>query len=249
MIRYLLLALLGVVLVTSCQSTKSSTEGAVVTAPDEVPVDSFPSVPRKLPPMPPPQLPDAGETVQPMTPAPGQDGYWVQVFASHTSQGADIEAQRARSQQSDPVQVQYVNNLWKVRLGPYSDRQTALYARDNARSMGWADAWIVSPGSDVPFGTSYQPMNQAAPLPSSPSSAGGAGVYAVQVAASHFQEEGKQIMNNLISLGFNKVYLAQDGELWKVRVGTYSNRSECEDVKEQLRVIGFVDAFTVTEQR
>ena len=245
MIRYLFVTLMAIIFVSSCQSTKSSTTGAVVTAPDEVPVDSFPSVPRKLPPMPPPQLPESGQ-VQPYTPAAGQDGFWVQIFASHTTEGADVEAQRARSQQSDPVQVQYVNNLWKVRLGPYPDRQAALFARDNARSVGWVDAWIVSPGSDVPFGAGFQQMDQMAPLPSSPS-AGGSGVYAVQVAASHFQEEGKQILNNLISLGFNKVYLAQDGELWKVRVGTYSTRAECEEAKEQLKVIGFVDAFTVTE--
>lgn len=245
MIRYLLLLSLISLTVSACTSTKSSTKGAVVPpikGTTSAPEDSMPALPKRLPPMPPPSLPEPTTTGPVSTTTFGQEGFRVQIFASVSQEGADSQAQRARTRQSDPVDIQNIGGLWKVRLGPYPDRQNAEMVRDRVRQLGWSDAWIVTPNSEMGPLPSFAPSTTE-------SFAGGAGAFSVQVAASHFKEEGQQIMNNITSLGINKVYLSEDAGLWKVRVGTFPDRVECEKMREQLRNIGFADAFIITEQK
>ena len=242
MVRYTLFAVL---LVFACTSTKSGTMGTVVPPPGSetsAPVDSFPAVPKRMPPMPPPVLPEPAEIIPAPAPTQVQNGFWVQVFASHTGEGAEVEAQRARARQTDPVTIQFIGNLWKVRIGSFPDRQTAEMVRSRVQQLGWIDSWIVAPQSDMFAAPSYS-------LPSSEPPSDASGIFAVQVAASQYQEEGRQIMNNLLSLGFNKVYLSNEDDLWKVRVGTFPSRGESDEIKEQLRNIGFIDAYVVMENR
>jgi cell division septation protein DedD len=80
------------------------------------------------------------------------EGFWVQIFAS--SRPAAIE--KARGQLSDlgfaadhqrveTVQVAGGDELHKLRVGPFPDRESADRVAERMRAAGFPDAWIVAP--------------------------------------------------------------------------------------------------------
>ena len=91
----------------------------------------------------------AQETPPPPEPEPVEPepqlvyGYRVQIFASSTEQGAEKAAAGARQVFSEPVYVEYVAPLYKVRIGDCFSRSEADALKRTAIAAGYRDAWIV----------------------------------------------------------------------------------------------------------
>jgi hypothetical protein len=90
------------------------------------------------------------ETPAPPEPEPAEEpepqivyGYRVQVFASSTEQGAEKAAAAAREVFSEPIYIEYVAPLYKVRVGDCFSRGEADALKKKAISLGYRDAWIV----------------------------------------------------------------------------------------------------------
>ena len=80
------------------------------------------------------------------------EGFWVQVLAS--SKPATIEAARGRlsnlgfgadNQRVETSRVAGGNELLKLRVGPFPDRESADRVAERMRDSGFPDAWIVAP--------------------------------------------------------------------------------------------------------
>lgn len=73
--------------------------------------------------------------------ASAQSGYFVQVGAF--ADPANVARARARLKGVGPVVVSPVNGLYRVRLGPLADADSARYALDRVRAAGHTDARLV----------------------------------------------------------------------------------------------------------
>jgi len=91
--------------------------------------------PQQAPPAPEPEVKEPEEKLV--------YGYRIQIFASSTQEGAEKAARRARELFSEPVYVEYVAPLFKVRVGDCTSRGEAEALKKKADSLGYGDAWIV----------------------------------------------------------------------------------------------------------
>lgn len=132
---------------------------AVVVAPTAIP-DAVPTPSHTATPVPRPTEPPA-PTVTPVpptqpppsaTPAAGDDRRWVQVLASSRSEAVE-EARRRLERLGFPREHQEVvetavaggNVLYKVRVGPFPDRDSADRVVLRMQAAGFPDAWVVTP--------------------------------------------------------------------------------------------------------
>ncbi|CAN5396572.1 hypothetical protein BH09PSE4_BH09PSE4_03560 [soil metagenome] len=69
--------------------------------------------------------------------AAARGGYYVQVATLSSRGNADALARQIGGS------VSATGNLWRIRLGPYADLETASQARDGAAQRGYADARIL----------------------------------------------------------------------------------------------------------
>jgi cell division septation protein DedD len=111
---------------------------APATATPQPPATATPSPPATPTPQPPPEERD--------------DGFWVQVLASTTSEAVErsrgqleelgfTEARQrvVRSRESEG------NELYKLRVGPFPDRDSAERVAKRMQASGFPDAWVVAP--------------------------------------------------------------------------------------------------------
>jgi len=86
------------------------------------------------------------------TTLPEGDEFWVQVLASSSVEAVERAGRRletlgfgADNQQVATVQVAGGNVLYKLRVGPFPDRESADRVLRRMRSSGFPDAWVVVP--------------------------------------------------------------------------------------------------------
>jgi hypothetical protein len=72
------------------------------------------------------------------------DGYRVQVMASANKEAAESVKTVVSSELGVPAYVDFVDGVYKVRVGDCPTRADAEALRDICRRSGYADAWIVS---------------------------------------------------------------------------------------------------------
>jgi len=111
------------------------------------------ATPRPAPPtVVPPTAPPATATPKPRPTAAPDDGFWVQILASSRSDTID----EARGKVVDlgfdrdhqwvvRTEVAGGNELLKLRVGPFPDRESADRVVQRMRAAGYPDAWVVVP--------------------------------------------------------------------------------------------------------
>jgi hypothetical protein len=71
-------------------------------------------------------------------------GYRVQVFAARDRDVAAGAVRRLREQQvANPIYMEWVDPWYKVRVGDFTDRQSAERLRGQLVEVGFPEAWIV----------------------------------------------------------------------------------------------------------
>jgi len=134
--------------VTAVFIAPTATPVVVATAPPTatpVPQVTEPPAPTATPAPPSPTPP-------PPTATPGDDRMWVQVLASSRPEAVD-EARGRLEQLGFPREHQEVvetavaggNVLYKVRVGPFPDRNSADRVVLRMQAAGFPDAWVVTP--------------------------------------------------------------------------------------------------------
>jgi cell division septation protein DedD len=85
-------------------------------------------------------------------PPPSEDGYFVQVLASSTAQAMEGAEQKLAELGFSPdhrhvvtTQVAGGSVLYKLRVGPFPDRESADRVTGRMRASGFPDAWVVAP--------------------------------------------------------------------------------------------------------
>ena len=123
-------------------------EEIIEAVPTERPVQSARPTPR------PTATPRPRPTAVPPTPVPEpkEEGFWVQVLASSTPQAMERAANKLADlgfptdhQRVTTTQVAGGNVLYKLRVGPFPDRESADRVARRMQTSGFPDAWIVSP--------------------------------------------------------------------------------------------------------
>jgi cell division septation protein DedD len=72
------------------------------------------------------------------------DGYRVQIMASGNEDAAQSVKSAVSTRLGVPAYVEYVDSVYKVRVGDCPTREAAEALRDRCRKAGYGDAWIVS---------------------------------------------------------------------------------------------------------
>jgi cell division protein FtsN len=139
-------------------SERSELLGAVT--PDAIPeqvIDAPTLVPPTRSPVataPPTATPVPAPTRVPPTvaPTPSADGYYVQVLASSTAQAMEGAEQKVADlgfssdhRHITTTQVAGGSVLYKLRIGPFPDRDSADRVMGRMRVSGFPDAWVVAP--------------------------------------------------------------------------------------------------------
>jgi hypothetical protein len=71
-------------------------------------------------------------------------GYRVQVFAARDRDVAAGAVRRLREQRvSDPIYMEWINPWYKVRVGDFTDRESAEQLRRGLAELGFPEAWII----------------------------------------------------------------------------------------------------------
>jgi len=71
-------------------------------------------------------------------------GYRVQVFAARDRDVAADAVRRLREQRvSDPIYMEWIDPWYKVRVGDFTDRESAEQLRGRLVELGFPEAWII----------------------------------------------------------------------------------------------------------
>jgi septal ring-binding cell division protein DamX len=108
----------------------------------EEPVSSETVEPAIPPPAPSPEVAPPSTTGE--TPGKTMDGYRIQVFASGSEAAAQGVRESAEVRVGMPAYVEYVDGVYKVRVGDCPSRAEAESLVKRCREAGYGDAWIVS---------------------------------------------------------------------------------------------------------
>jgi cell division septation protein DedD len=115
-------------------------ESEVVEEPDfeEVPLAEEEVVEEEM------EIPPAEElVVEPATPLETADGFRVQVFATGDEETAEAVREAGERKLGVPVYTEYVDGLYKVRVGDCLAREEAEALLTRCKNAGYGDAWIV----------------------------------------------------------------------------------------------------------
>jgi cell division septation protein DedD len=89
-------------------------------------------------------IPPAEElAVEQAPPAEMTDGYRVQVFATGDEETAEAVREAGERKLGVPVYTEYVDGLYKVRVGDCLAREEAEVLLKRCKATGYGDAWIV----------------------------------------------------------------------------------------------------------
>jgi cell division septation protein DedD len=111
------------------------------------------ATPRPRPPTAaPPTSPPATRTTTPVPTEPAEAGFWVQVIASAKMTTIDESRRKVAGlgfdrdhQRVTRSEVAGGNELLKLRVGPFPDRDSADRVLKRVRAAGFPDAWVVVP--------------------------------------------------------------------------------------------------------
>jgi len=142
-------------------------------------------------------------------------------------------------------------NMYKLRLGVYSSRETANAVLSNNVSSIVKDAFVLQePQATASMLVGNPPSAPVSPTPASTSTKGTTGpagaLYAVQVAS--WPIDNTVLVSdyaNLTRLG--QTYIQPESNRLRVRVGTYSSYEQAQAAQTQAIQLGYKDAIIVRE--
>ncbi len=164
-----------------------------------------------------------------------EEGFRVQIFAGRSRREAEQVAGRARRSRLDSVYLEkdHRDGLYKVQVGDYPTRDMARIALDRWYYAGFPNGWIVETRIRVPK-----------PKAAVSRTEGDARIfYAVQVAATGFEEKARQLSRRLEQQFAQPITVLREGPLWKVLLGRFSKREEAMRFRERLVQKGYLDAW------
>lgn len=159
--------------------------------------------------------------------------YKIQIFASNNKEASKYEASRVLTELSQTAEVINDGGLWKVHIGAFSERKDAESFREKLRNLGWRDAFIINV-EEIGF---LVRNNKAELRPNN--------YFSVQVLATEDRVEARSLMRNIIELKFEDTFIVFKKNLWKVRVGRFSEKVDAEKCIDKLKNIGFSDCWIV----
>ncbi len=89
----------------------------------------------------------------------------------------------------------------------------------------------------------YEPENPASSGDFPPPEAGERDFYKIQVLATNSFERAQDEKIKLMSYTDKTIYITSEDVLWKVQIGDYISRKESEMERDQLRGLGWIDAW------
>jgi cell division septation protein DedD len=142
------------------ESTPAETQLLAAATPDAIEeqvIDTPTVVPPTKPPVATPAptatpVPEPTRMPPTAVPPPSTDGYYVQVLASSTAQAMEGAEQKVADlgfssdhRHITTTQVAGGGVLYKLRVGPFPDRESADRVMGRMRVSGFPDAWVVVP--------------------------------------------------------------------------------------------------------
>ncbi len=221
-IKYILLLSI-IIYFSNCTTTKTTTSGEYVPPPTIKGKEAAEEAVVKEP-------EPVSEKV-PSVPFRKKISYKIQIFASHSKEFSEDEANRVFIKISQPAEVVPSGDLWKVQVGSFAERKDAEIFREKLKNLGWSDAFIVDVEDEGLSGVKSKGESYE--------------YFSIQVLASGSRTEARDLMKNLIDLELENVFIVFEENLWKVRVGRFNEKGQAERYLEKLKNIGFSDCWIV----
>ncbi len=141
----------GPLAAASATATPTPLEQVIETVPEPT-ATVVPATPPSLPPSTPSPVPTAAAPPTPQRSASQGDEFWVQVLASSSRDNLGEAAEKLTGLGFGPEHRQVItatvaggNVLYKLRVGPFPDRESADRVARRMRASGYPDAWVVTP--------------------------------------------------------------------------------------------------------
>jgi len=176
------------------------------------------------------------------------DGFRVQVFASVDSFNALSVLKKVKPIVKDSVYLIHEKNLFKVQVGDFPYRPQADSLREALKQKGFSGAWCVqtkirlpvkadkASASTVSSGSKNKNVEIASDLLE---------YYQIQIFATSSKEKAQTIVDQL-SLRFEyQCHFVEQNQLFKIMLGKFATREKAEEVLEQVKNLGFTDAWIV----
>ena len=221
-IKYILLLSI-IICFSNCTTTKTTTSGEYVPPPEIEEKEVSEKVIAK-------ESEPVSEEVPSIT-LEKPINYTVQVFASRSKESSENEAKRVFMEISQPPEVVLSGDLWKVRVGSFPERKDAEIFRERIKNLGWSDAFVINIEEE-----DFSAVQDKEKLYE---------YFSIQILASEDRVEARELMRNLIDLKFEDVFIVFEKNLWKVRVGRFTERIQAEKYLEKLKNTGFTDCWIV----
>jgi len=166
-------------------------------------------------------------------------GYRVQIGAMKSEEGAKgmVKACEGLIPGCKP-HIVYEGNLYKIRIGDFTDKNEANKVREQLVKLGYTDCWVTPDMVEVPI------VAEEGGLPDPTK-------WHVQVAATRLEESAKSVKERIISAGIKgKVYIVKEGELFKIHVGDLKTREEAEKLRSEIiSKTPYSDAWIISPQQ
>lgn len=169
------------------------------------------------------------------TEAPGMR---VQIFAGTNRQNAEQTAEQARAWQLDSVYVEKSGDLFKVQLGNFRERIEAEKLLDRLRFKGIENAWIVHTTIHV-----VKPVVEQQPAKPETTDIASSLVYAIQLFVTKDAAKARQFQQEVSREIPAQVWVRQEGNVWKVLAGKFSNENNARQFLVTIRDAHFPDAW------
>jgi SpoIID/LytB domain protein len=165
-------------------------------------------------------------------------GYRVQIGAMKSEEGAKgmVKACEDLIPGCKP-HIVYEGDLYKIRIGDFTDKNEANKVREQLVKLGYTDCWVTPDTVEVPVSAEEEGL----PDPTK---------WHVQVAATRLEESAKSVKEKIVSAGIkDKVYIVKEGDLFKIRVGDLNTREEAEKLKSEIiSKTPYSDAWLISPQ-
>jgi hypothetical protein len=166
-------------------------------------------------------------------------GLRVQVFAGIDRNNADNLKEKLIQLQIDSVYMDQANGLFKVQIGNFIERLEAEKMLDKLRFHGITNTWIVETIIHVPKMRITLDTSKIEEDISHETSLN----YAIQIFVTGDQEKASLIKKNLSDRLNEKIWIKQQGNLWKILVGKFQDEEQARIIMERIRESGFPDAW------
>jgi len=173
------------------------------------------------------------------------EGFRVQIFAGLDSINALAIKYQAKDLTSDSIHFFQEKGLYKIQVGDYQFRSEADNLKTTFRQNGFPGAWVVQRSIIIPVEPDQNADIEEQDEIFQRDTTQEKGKYKIQVLATNSEVKAQMTVLDLKENNKYQAFFEKSGNLYKVFVGYFEIEEKAREALEEIRKIGFPDAWLV----